>query len=184
MRFAARSARKCARAQNFFTNVMFVTKSPCNFFCLIIAQKFIFLEQFEVWWKFLKFRFFWKFWKSSKFLKNRLFIEKNQILVNFRGAYFYEFWCYKYDWGIKKHPLCSKILFWKSTWPRAHFRARCGRYNIPHVARAIFLMYSTRFGARGNILFQNAIFEHTTFFLSQSLSRLYWRDWFFTKKSL
>ena len=140
MRSAARRARKCARAQNFFTNVMFVTKSPCNFFCLIIAQKFIFLEQFEVWWKFLKFRFFRNFWKFSKFSKNwrkmRFFVEKNQIMMNFKGTYFDEFWGYKCDWDIKKHLFCSNILFSKIILPRVHFRARCGRYNIPHIARA------------------------------------------------
>ena len=122
MRLSARRARKCARAQNFFTNVMFVTKSRCSSFCLIIDQKFIFLEQFEVWWKFLKFRNFRK-----NRLKKRFFIEKHQILMNVNGTYFDEFWGYKYDWGIKKHLLCSKILFWKIILPRAHFRARYGR---------------------------------------------------------
>ena len=65
------------RAQNFFTIVFFVIKSRCNFFCLIIAQKFIFLEQFEVWWKFLKFRFFSKILKFFKIFekssKNAIF---------------------------------------------------------------------------------------------------------------
>ena len=41
---SARAAR-----QNFFRNVIFMIKSRCNFFCLVITQKANFLEQFEVW---------------------------------------------------------------------------------------------------------------------------------------
>ena len=73
VRFGARRARKCARAKNFFGNVIFMIKSRCKFFCLVITQKANFLEQFEVWNFFLKIWFFpkilkiWKFWKISIF---------------------------------------------------------------------------------------------------------------------
>ena len=82
VRFGARRARKCARAKNFFGNVIFMIKSRCNFFCLVITQKANFLEQFEVWKFFWKFHFFskilkiWKFWKISIFFW--IFHEKTQ----------------------------------------------------------------------------------------------------------
>ena len=51
-----------ARAKNFFGNVIFMIKSRCKFFCLVITQKANFLEQFEVWNFFRKFDFFQKIW--------------------------------------------------------------------------------------------------------------------------
>ena len=61
-----------ARAKNFFGIVIFMKKSRCSFFCLVINQKAKFLEQFEVWiFFFLKIQLFpkilkiWNFWKFS-----------------------------------------------------------------------------------------------------------------------
>ena len=121
----------CRAHPKFFYECYVCHKISLQFFLFDHSSKIHFLEQFEVWWAFLKFRFFSKILKISKFSKNRLkkrfFVEKNQILMNFKGTYFYEFWSYKYIWDIKKHLLCSKILFWEVILPCAHFRARCGR---------------------------------------------------------
>ena len=73
VRFSARRARKCARAKNFFGNVIFMIKSRCKFFCLVITQKANFLEQFEVWNFFLKIRFFPKILEFEKFWKISIF---------------------------------------------------------------------------------------------------------------
>ena len=44
-----RAPRAEVRArQKFFGNVIFMIKSRCKFFCLVITQKANFLEQFEV----------------------------------------------------------------------------------------------------------------------------------------
>ena len=96
VRFSARRARKCARANNFFGNVIFMIKSRCKFFCLVITQKANFLEQFEVWKFFWKFHFFFENFENLKILKNfKLFLDfswKNSI---FKGIYSNQFKRYK-----------------------------------------------------------------------------------------
>ena len=87
VRFGARRARKCARAKNFFGNVIFMIKSRCKFFCLVITQKAKFLKQFEVWNFFSKIRFFPKILDLENFEKFQFFLDffmKNEI---FKGIY-------------------------------------------------------------------------------------------------
>ena len=96
------------------------------FFCLIIAQKLHFLEQFEVWWWFLKFRFFWKFSKFSKFSKNMEFFGfSHQIFINFKVIFNNQYKRYEYIEGIWKMQNFLKNRLVKKFLARAHFRARC-----------------------------------------------------------
>ena len=96
VRFGARRARKCARAKNFFGNVIFMIKSRCKFFCLVITQKANFLEQFEVWNFFLENSIFSKNFENFKILKIFNFVLefswKNSI---FKGIYSKQFKRYK-----------------------------------------------------------------------------------------
>ena len=96
VRFGARRARKCARAKTFFGNVIFMIKSRCKFFCLVITQKANFLEQFEVWHFFFENSIFSKKFWIWKILKNfNFFLDftwKNPI---FKSIYSNRFKRYK-----------------------------------------------------------------------------------------
>ena len=117
VRSSVRRARKCARAKNFFGNVIFMIKSRCKFFCLVIIQKANFLKQFEIWIFFWKFDFFPKFskfenfWKFSK--KIWIFHEKSEYSKAFTAINLK-------DIRISKIPsiyrIDQRISYWKKFW--------------------------------------------------------------------
>ena len=125
VRFSAR--HKC------FGNVIFMIKSRCKFFCLVITQKANFLEQFEVWFFFLKIRFFpkmlkiWKVWKILFFLDFswKIRYSKASTVMNLK------------DIRILKIPrmyrIDQRISYWKHFWlARSSWRAQV-EYSIIEV---------------------------------------------------
>ena len=106
-----------ARAPQFFGNVIFMIKSCCKFFCLVITQKANFLEQFEVWNFFRKFDFFKKILDLENFEKFQIFfgfyMKKSNIKKEFIAIDLKDIWILK----IRRiHRIHQKISCWKNFW--------------------------------------------------------------------